>query len=146
MIAAAARVRFTRPVTARAADVGALVRAARTPLADLALVATVVAAVTLVLYPVRELDPGVSSGVLYVLGVLLLAIYRGLWIGLVASVASAIALDFFHAEPAGRFDAKSAGDFVAIGVLLLTATSRASSPTGHARGSSCARCRRRGRA
>ncbi len=109
-------------MTARAADLGALVRAARTPLADVALVGTVVAAITLVLYPVQELDPGVSSGVLYVLGVLLLAIYRGLWIGLVASVASAIALDFFHAEPVGRFDAKSAGDFVAIGVLLLTAT------------------------
>jgi signal transduction histidine kinase len=109
-------------VNARAADVGALIRAVRTPLADLALAAAVVAAVTLVLFPIQELDPGVSSGVLYVLGVLLLAIYRGLWIGLVASVASALALDFFHAEPVGRFDAKSAGDFVAIGVLLLTAT------------------------
>ena len=91
-------------------------------LADLALAALVVAAITLLLFPLSALDPGVSSGVLYVLGVLLLAIYRGLWIGVVTSVASVVALDYFHADPTGQLGAKSAGDFVAIGVLLLTAT------------------------
>ncbi len=91
-------------------------------LADVALTGLVVGAITLVLFPISELDPGVSSGVLYVLGVLLLATYRGLWVGLGASVASALALDYFHADPSGRLDAKSPGDFVAIGVLLLTAT------------------------
>jgi signal transduction histidine kinase len=60
-------------------------------LADLGLAAVVVTAITLALYPLSELDPGVSSGVLYVLGVLLLAIYRGLWLGIVTSVASAVA-------------------------------------------------------
>jgi signal transduction histidine kinase len=81
-----------------------------------------VSAITLVLFPLSELDPGVSSGVLYVLGVLLLATSRGLRAGLFASVGGAIALDYFHADPSGRLDAKSPGDFVAIGVLLLTAT------------------------
>jgi len=72
--------------------------------------------VTALLYPLSELDPGVSSGVLYVLGVLLLTIHWGLWLGLVTSVASAVALGVFHG------DLSSEGDVVAIGVLLLTAT------------------------
>jgi signal transduction histidine kinase len=90
-------------------------------LADLALAAGMVAGVTLVLYPLTELDPGVSSGVLYVLGVLVLATYRGLWLGIAASIASALALDYFHAEPAGSFEAKSPGDLAAIIVMLATA-------------------------
>jgi signal transduction histidine kinase len=90
--------------------------------ADLALAAAVVVAITAVLVPIGELDNGVSSGVLYVLGVLLLAIYRGLRAGLIASIASAIALDYFHAAPVGQLGGKSRDDFVAIAVLLLTAT------------------------
>jgi len=53
--------------------------------------AAVVAAVTLLIYPLQDLDPGVSSGVLYVLGVLLVATYWGLWLGLATSAASAVA-------------------------------------------------------
>jgi DNA-binding IclR family transcriptional regulator len=81
----------------------------------------VVAAITLVLYPLSELDPGVSSGVLYVLGVLLVATHCGLWLGLITSLASAVALDYFHTSPGGQFLADDAEDLVAIGVLLLTA-------------------------
>jgi signal transduction histidine kinase len=92
------------------------------PLADLALAAAVVGAITAILVPIGELDNGVSSGVLYVLGVLLLAIHRGLWAGIVASVASVLALDYFRATPAGQLGGKSRDDLVAIGVLLLTAT------------------------
>ena len=88
--------------------------------AGLAAAAVVVTAVTLVLYPLRELDPGVSSGVLYVLGVLLVSVYWGLQLGLATSVASAAALYYFHTSPAG-FHVKNAGDLVAIGTLLLTA-------------------------
>jgi len=88
----------------------------RSPLAGLALAAATVAGVTALLYPLSELDPGVSSGVLYVLGVLLLTIHWGLWLGLVTSVASALALGMFH----GHLDDE--GDVVAISVLLLTAT------------------------
>jgi signal transduction histidine kinase len=82
----------------------------------LALAAAVVTGVTLLLYPLSDLDPGVSSGVLYVLGVLLLSIHWGLWLGLVTSLASALALGYFHA------DLHNEGDLVAIGVLFLTAT------------------------
>jgi signal transduction histidine kinase len=58
----------------------------------------------------------VSSGVLYVLAVLLLTFRWGLRVGLVTSIASAAALAAFHA------DLHNEGDLVAISVLLLTAT------------------------
>jgi signal transduction histidine kinase len=88
----------------------------RSPLVGLALAAAVVAGVTALLYPLSRLDPGVSSGVLYVLGVLLLTIHWGLWLGLLTSVASALALGLFHG------DLNNEGDVFAIAVLLLTAT------------------------
>ena len=82
----------------------------------------VVAAVTLVLYPISEIDPGVSSGVLYVLGVLIVTASRGLRLGLATAVASALALDYFHTDPTGQFvTGKSAGDIVAIFSVTLTA-------------------------
>ena len=82
----------------------------------------VVAAVTLVLYPISEVDPGVSSGVLYVLGVLIVTAGRGLRLGLATAVASALALDYFHTDPTGEFvTGKSAGDIVAIFSVTLTA-------------------------
>jgi signal transduction histidine kinase len=87
----------------------------RSPWLGLALGALVVAGITLILYPLTRLDPGVSSGVLYILGVLLLTIYWGLWLGLLTSVASATAVAVFH----GGLD--SSGDVVAICVQLLTA-------------------------
>jgi signal transduction histidine kinase len=86
----------------------------------LAAAALVVAAVTLVVYPLQELDPGVSSGVLYVLGVLLVSVNWGLRLGLITSLASAAALYYFHTDPAG-LHAKNARDLVAIGTLLITA-------------------------
>ncbi len=95
--------------------------ASQSMLVGVAAAAAVVAAVTAVLYPLSELDPGVSSGVLYVLGVLLVTTHWGLALGLATSVASALALDFFHTRPAHRFLADEPEDLVAIVVLLITA-------------------------
>jgi signal transduction histidine kinase len=80
----------------------------------LAVAAAAVAGVTIVLYPLSDLDPGVSSGVLYVLGVLLITLRWGLWLGLATSVASAAALAGFHGH------LRDEADVVAIVVLLLT--------------------------
>jgi K+-sensing histidine kinase KdpD len=63
--------------------------------AGYAAAAIVVTLVTLVLYPLQQVDPGVSSGVLYVLGVLGLTLVWGLRLGLVTSVASALALSVY---------------------------------------------------
>jgi signal transduction histidine kinase len=99
----------------------AMVEARRSPARGVAVAAVVVGAVTLVVYPLQALDPGVSSGVLYVLGVLLVSVRWGLPLGLLTSIASATALFYFHTSPAG-FHSKSAGDLVAIGTLFVTST------------------------
>ena len=85
-------------------------------LVGLAAAAVVVAAVTALLYPLQKLDPGVSSGVLYVLGVLVLSLTWGVWLGLLTSVASALSLWLLHTSP-GTVEAE---DLVAILMLLLT--------------------------
>jgi uncharacterized protein DUF4118 len=41
--------------------------------------------------------------VLYLLGVLLIAIYWGLWLGFLTSLASAAALNYLHASPTREF-------------------------------------------
>jgi signal transduction histidine kinase len=95
--------------------------APRSPLLGLALAVSWVAAVTLLLYPISELDPGVSSGTLYILGVLLLATYWGVWLGVATSAASALAIDYFHTVPEHSFSVASTGDVVALVVMVLTA-------------------------
>jgi signal transduction histidine kinase len=79
--------------------------------------AVVVTLVTLALYPLQRVDPGVSSGVLYVLGVLGLTVIWGLRLGLITSVVSALALGIFHTSPSSGVEAE---DLAAIGVLLVT--------------------------
>ena len=85
------------------------------PLVGLSLGALIVVGIALILYPLSNLDPGVSSGVLYILGVLLVTTYWGLWLGLLTSVASATAVALFH----GGLD--NSGNVAAICVQLLTA-------------------------
>jgi two-component system sensor histidine kinase KdpD len=63
--------------------------------------------------------------VLYVLGVLLVATYWGLWLGVFASVASAVALDFFRTTPRGQVLVDEPSDLVAIGVMLSPRSWRA---------------------
>ncbi len=94
---------------------------ARSAIEGLAVAAAMVSAITLVLFPLTELDPGVSSGVLYVLCVLLVATHWGLWLGLITSGASAVALDYFHTDHTVGLLVRDAEDLVAIAVLLLTA-------------------------
>jgi signal transduction histidine kinase len=97
-----------------------LLQSRRSPTAGWAVAALVVGAVTLLLYPLQGLDPGVSSGVLYVLGVLLVSVQWGLRLGLVTSIVSAAALYYFHTDPIGSLQGKSPDDMVAVVTLLVT--------------------------
>jgi two-component system, OmpR family, sensor histidine kinase KdpD len=58
-----------------------------------------VAVITGVIYGLRELVPVVSTGVVYLLAVLLVSTGWGLWLGLVTAVLSAAAFNFFHIPP-----------------------------------------------
>jgi two-component system sensor histidine kinase KdpD len=80
-----------------------------------------VALTTLLLYPLSEIAPVLSLGVLYLLAVLLVSTVWGLWLGLATSVAAALAFNFFHIAPTGRFSIADAQNWVALGVFLVAA-------------------------
>jgi two-component system sensor histidine kinase KdpD len=80
-----------------------------------------VAATTALIYPLGEITPEVSNGVLYMLVVLLISTYWGLALGLVTALASAVAFNFFHIPPTGQFSIAEPQNYVALGVFLAAA-------------------------
>ena len=54
-----------------------------------------VAVITALIYPLRTISPAESNGVAYLLAVLLIATIWGLWLGLLTSVLSSAAFNFF---------------------------------------------------
>jgi two-component system, OmpR family, sensor histidine kinase KdpD len=80
-----------------------------------------VAVITGVIYGLRELVPVVSTGVVYLLAVLLVSTAWGLWLGLVTAVLSAAAFNFFHIPPTSRFDIEHGENWVALVVFLVAA-------------------------
>jgi K+-sensing histidine kinase KdpD len=86
----------------------------------LACVAAVAAATALV-YPLKEIAPAVSLGVVYILAVLLVSTFWGLRLGLVAALLSGLAFNLFHIPPVGRFTIGADRDFVAFIVFAIVA-------------------------
>jgi len=80
-----------------------------------------VALCTTLIYPLRQITPAVSDGVIYMLGVLVISTYYGLWLGLFTSVASATAFNFFHIPPTGTLDIAKGENWVALAVFLIAA-------------------------
>ena len=87
----------------------------------LAVAALAIALTTLLLYPLREVAPPVSLGVVYLLGVLLVASIWGVWLGVVTAIAGAAAFNFFHIPSTGRFTISDAENWVALAVFFLAA-------------------------
>jgi two-component system sensor histidine kinase KdpD len=81
-----------------------------------------VAVITGVIYGLRELVPVVSTGVVYLLAVLLVSTGWGLWLGLVTAVLSGAAFNFFHIPPTAQFDIEHGENWVALVVFLVAAT------------------------
>ena len=63
----------------------------------------------------------ISTGVVFLLPVLLVSSYWGLWPGLGTSVLAAAAFSFFHIEPTGAFNVADGGNWIALGVFLVAA-------------------------
>ena len=80
-----------------------------------------VALVTAVIFGLRELVPVVSTGVVYMLAVLFVSSFFGLWFGLLSALLSALAFNFFHLPPTGRFTIADGENWVALGVFLVAA-------------------------
>ena len=80
-----------------------------------------VALVTAVIFGLRELVPVVSTGVVYMLAVLFVSSIYGLWFGLLTALLSALAFNFFHIPPTGRFTIADGENWLALGVFLVAA-------------------------
>jgi two-component system, OmpR family, sensor histidine kinase KdpD len=83
--------------------------------------AVAVALCTLVLYPLKQIAPVVSLGVIYLLAVLVLSAIWGAWLGVATALLSAAAFNFFHLPPVGRFTIASSSNWVALVAFLVAA-------------------------
>jgi two-component system sensor histidine kinase KdpD len=81
----------------------------------------VAAAITALIYPLREVMPAVSTGVIYLLAVLVISTFWGLRLGLLMSLLSATAFNFFHIRPTGQFHIAEAENWVALGAFFVAA-------------------------
>lgn len=80
-----------------------------------------VAVSTLIVYSLKPVSPVVSLGVVYLPAILLVSIVWGLRLGLLASLASVIAFNFFHIPPLHRLTIGSDQNWVALGTFAIAA-------------------------
>jgi K+-sensing histidine kinase KdpD len=96
---------------------------AEPPAAWLGLIATLaaVAVGTLLVYPLKSVAPVVSLGIVYLPAILLISILWGWRLGLLASVFSAAAFNFFHIPPLHRFTIADEENWVALAAFAIAA-------------------------
>lgn len=89
----------------------------------LGIVATIAAVVagTLAVYPLKSVAPAVSLGVVFIPGVLLISILWGLRLGLLTALLGALAFNWFHIPPVGRFSIADSRDLVALAIFVIAA-------------------------
>jgi two-component system sensor histidine kinase KdpD len=80
-----------------------------------------VAATTALIYPLKNVAPVVSLGVVYLLAVLVVSTFWGLAFGVGTAVASAAAFDFFHLPPVGRLSLAGSREWVALSAFIVVA-------------------------
>ncbi len=80
-----------------------------------------VALCTLIVYPLKQIAPVVSLGVVYLLAVLVVSLTWGAWLGAFTGLLSAAAFNFFHLPPVGRFTVKDPDNWVALAAFLVVA-------------------------
>jgi two-component system sensor histidine kinase KdpD len=87
----------------------------------LAAAAVSVGAATAAVYALKGLAPVVSLSVVYLPPVLLVSAYWGLLLGLLTSLLSAAAFNFFHLPPVGRFTIADSRNWVALAAFTVVA-------------------------
>ena len=85
----------------------------------LSLVAVAVA--TAIVYPLKSVAPVTSLSVVYLPAVALVAVFWGLWLGLVTALLSAAAFNFFHLPPVGTFTIADSRNWVALVAFVTIA-------------------------
>jgi two-component system sensor histidine kinase KdpD len=108
--------------------IGARPRTATGVLAAIAAVAIT----TALIFPLRQVVPAVSTGVTYLVAVLLISSIWGLRLGFFTAVLSALCFNWFHIPPTGRLSIAEGENWVAL-VVFFIAAAVASSLAGLAR-------------
>ncbi|MCW3028837.1 MAG: hypothetical protein JWN81_2048 [Solirubrobacterales bacterium] len=80
-----------------------------------------VGAATALVYPLKQITPVLSLGVLYVPAVLIVSMFWGRAFGIGTSVLSAAAFNFFHLPPGGHFSLADEREWVALVVFVIVA-------------------------
>jgi two-component system, OmpR family, sensor histidine kinase KdpD len=80
-----------------------------------------VAAITGLIFGLREISPPESNGVAYLLAVLLVSTLFGLRLGVFTALLSAAAFNYFHLPPTGRFTISDSRHWVALLIFLVAA-------------------------
>jgi two-component system sensor histidine kinase KdpD len=93
----------------------------RSPTVGAVVAALAVAATTGLIYPLADVAPVVALGVVYLVAVLLVSIVWGGWLGAATALASALAFNFFHIPPTGRFTISEGENWVALVVFFIVA-------------------------
>jgi two-component system sensor histidine kinase KdpD len=87
-----------------------------------------VALATLLVYPLKDIAPAVSLGVVYIPGVLLISTVWGWRLGLLSALLSVLAFNWFHLPPTGKLEIAADKDAVALvtfGIVALASSSLA---------------------
>jgi signal transduction histidine kinase len=82
---------------------------------------SLIAAETLVLYPVERVAPGNGEAAVYLLGIVLVALAWGFWPAAATSVVSTLAFDYFYVPPAFDISPTRPEDAVGLGIFLVVA-------------------------
>ncbi len=80
-----------------------------------------VAVSTAIVYPLDRIAPVLSLGVVYLVAVLLVSAVWGAWLGVLTSVLSAAAFNFFHIPPTGRFTIAESENWIGLLFFLIAA-------------------------
>jgi len=80
-----------------------------------------VAAATAIIYPLKQLAPVVSLGVVYLLAVVILSTFWGLAFGLGTALLSALAFNFFQLPPVGRLTLADSRNWAALAAFIVVA-------------------------
>lgn len=81
---------------------------------------------TLAIYPLKSAAPAISLGVVYIPAILVVSAVWGWRLGLLAALAGALAFNWFHIPPTGRFGIAADRDAVALVVFAIVAVASSS--------------------
>ena len=95
----------------------------RRPSAWLGIVAAVVsvALTTLIVFPLKEIAPVTALVVVYLVAVLVVSVGWGALLGTATAILGALAFNWFHLPPTGRFTIADAQNWVALAVFMVVA-------------------------